>query len=200
MLLLDAWTAEPSTLPLSIFENTAMRLPSIHLAHLMRNFLVSVAVLIPSMAFAEPNAIYLVRHGEKASVGKDPALTPQGQLRAQNIATTLHRTGILAIFSTATTRTLQTAQPLAQQLGLTVERYDPATPKALVEKVKALEGAVLVVGHSNTLPELVRLFGGEPGADIADDEYDRLYQLIPAPGGTTRTVVLTSLAPTGNAP
>lgn len=200
MLLLDAWTAEPSTLPLSILENTAMRLPSIHLARLLRNFLVSVAVLIPSMAFAEPNAIYLVRHGEKVSTGKDPDLTSQGQLRAQNIATTLHRTGIQAIFSTPTTRTLQTAQPLAKQLGLTVERYDPATPKALVEKVKALEGAVLVVGHSNTLPELVRLFGGEPGTDIADNEYDRLYQLIPAPGGATRTVVLTSLPPTGNAP
>lgn len=177
-----------------------MRLPSIHPTHLLRNLSLALAFLLPGMALAEPGMIYLVRHGEKASVGKDPALTPQGQLRAQNIATTLHRTGILAIFSTATTRTLQTAQPLAQQLGLTVERYDPATPKALVEKVKALEGAVLVVGHSNTLPELVRLFGGEPGADIADDEYDRLYQLIPAPGGTTRTVVLTSLAPTGNAP
>ena len=177
-----------------------MRLPSIRLARSLRNVLLSIAVLTPSMAFAEPTAIYLVRHGEKASVGKDPALTPQGQLRAQNIAATLHRTGIQAIFSTPTARTLQTAQPLAQQLGLTVEHYDPATPKTLVEKVKGLHGAVLVVGHSNTLPELVRLFGGEPGADIADNEYDRLYQIIPAPDGALKTVVLTSLPPTGNAP
>lgn len=177
-----------------------MRLPSIHPARLLRNFLVSVAVLVPGMALAEPSAIYLVRHGEKASTGKDPALTAQGQLRAQHIATTLHRTGIEAIFSTPTTRTLQTAEPLARELGLTIERYDPATPRALVDKVKALQGAVLVVGHSNTLPELVRLFGGEPGADIADNEYDRLYQLLPAPGGAVRTIVLTSLPATGNAP
>ncbi|WP_306391226.1 SixA phosphatase family protein [Telluria beijingensis] len=152
------------------------------------------------MAFAEPSAIYLVRHGEKASLGQDPALTPQGQLRAQNIAAILHRSGIQAIFSTPTTRTLQTAQPLAQRLGLKVERYDPAKPQALVDKVKALHGAVLVVGHSNTLPELVRLFGGEPGADIADDEYDRLYQLAPGPGGAPRTVLMSSLPAPGNTP
>lgn len=177
-----------------------MRLPLSRAPRLLRNISIALAVLLPGAALAEPSAIYLVRHAEKAGIGKDPALTPQGRLRAQNIAAILHRTGIQAIFSTPTARTLQTAQPLAQQLGLAVERYDPAMPTALVEKVKALHGAVLVVGHSNTLAELVRLFGGEPGADIADNEYDRLYQLLPAPGGAIRTVVLTSLPPTGNAP
>ena len=160
----------------------------------------ALAVLLPSVALAEPSAIYLVRHGEKASIGQDPSLTPQGRLRAQNVATILHRTGIQAIFSTPTARTLQTAQPLAQQLGLSIERYDPATPKALVDKVKALRGAVLVVGHSNTLPELVRLFGGAPGADIGEDEYERLYQLTPDAGGAVRTVVLTSLPASGGKP
>lgn len=152
------------------------------------------------MAAAEPSAIYLVRHGEKAGTGQDPALTPQGRQRAHTIATILHRSGIQAIYSTPTARTLQTAQPLAQQLGLKVAHYDPATPKALVEKVKTLDGPVLVVGHSNTLPELVRLFGGAPGADIADDEYDRLYQLTPAPGSAVRTVVLASLPASGSQP
>ena len=177
-----------------------MPLPSIHPAQLLRIFSLAIATLLPTMAFAEPSAIYLVRHGEKASIGHDPALTPQGQLRAHNIATILHRSGIQAIFSTPTTRTLQTARPLAQQLGLKVERYEPAAPEALVEQVKALHGAVLVVGHSNTLPELVRLFGGAPGSDIADDDYDRLYQLTPSPGGIVRTVVLTSLPASGGVP
>ena len=66
--------------------------------------------------------------------------------------------------------------------------------------MKALSGAVLVVGHSNTLPELVRLFGGAPGADIADDEYDRLYQLAPAAGGAVRTTLLTSPSGPASAP
>ena len=170
-----------------------MRLPLIHPTRLLRSLSLALAVLLPGVALAEPSMIYLVRHGEKAAVGNDPALTPQGQLRANNIAATLHRAGIGAIFSSATKRTLQTAQPLATRLGLTVVQYDAATPQALVEKVKSLHGAVLVVGHSNTLPELVRLFGGAPGEDIGDEEYDRLYQLINGKDGKVRTVLRTSL-------
>ena len=155
----------------------------------------ALAVLLPFAAMAEPSMVYLVRHGEKAA-GKDPELTAQGQLRAQNIATTLQRAGIQAIFSTPTTRTLQTAQPLAQRLKLPVQQYAADSPKALVEKVKARRGAVLVVGHSNTLSELVTLFGGAPGAEIADDEYDRLYQLVNSADGKVTTVMLTSLPAT----
>ncbi len=177
-----------------------MRLPLSRAPRLLRNISIALAVFLPGAALAEPSAIYLVRHGEKASVGKDPALTPQGQTRAQNIAAILHRTGIQTIFSTPTARTLQTAQPLACQLGLQVGQYDPALPKALVDKVKMLHGSVLVVGHSNTLPELVRLFGGEPGPDIADDEYDRLYQLTPQAGGAVRTIILTSLPASAGVP
>ncbi|CAN7649759.1 phosphoglycerate mutase family protein [Massilia sp. LjRoot122] len=168
-----------------------MRLP----ARLFRCLSLSLAMLAPAAALAEPSAIYLVRHGEKAAVGLDPELTPQGQARARSIAAILSRVGITQVFSTPTQRTRQTAQPLAQRSGLEVQLYDPRAPKALVEKVKALSGPVLVVGHSNTLPELVRLFGGAPGADIADDEYDRLYQLTPDAGGAVRTVLLSSPAP-----
>jgi broad specificity phosphatase PhoE len=159
-----------------------------------------LAMLAPCAALADPAMIYLVRHGEKLAEGKDPDLAPQGRQRAQNIAAMLGKTGIAHIFSTPTKRTRQTAQALAQQNGLQVALYDPRAPQALVAKVKALTGTVLVVGHSNTLPELVRLFGGQPGADIADNEYDRLYQLIPGANGAVTTVLFTSLPPTGTAP
>ena len=165
-----------------------MRLP----ARLFRHLSLSLALLAPCTAMAEPSAIYLVRHGEKMSEDGDPDLSPQGQVRAQHIGILLHRVGITSIFSTPTKRTRQTAEPLAQRTGLTVQAYDPRNPKALVEKVKGLSGAVLVVGHSNTLPALVKLFGGAPGADIADNEYDRLYQLTPGTGGAVNTVLFTT--------
>jgi broad specificity phosphatase PhoE len=161
----------------------------------LRQLSFALALLLPYAAMAQPGMIYLVRHGEKA-VGNDPELTGQGRLRAQNIATTLQRAGVQAIFSTPTARTLQTAQPLAKQLKLPVQQYAADAPNALVEKVKALRGAVLVVGHSNTLSELVTLFGGAPGTDIADGEYDRLYQLINGADGKVTTVMLTSLPAT----
>lgn len=140
--------------------------------------------------------IYLVRHGEKAADGNDPSLTPQGRQRAQNIATMLHRAGITAIFSSATARTLETAKPLSTSLGLPVQQYDAGRPEVLVDKVKALQGPVLVVGHSNTLPQLVRLFGGAPGTEIGDNEYDRVYQLVNGADGKVTTVLLTSLPAT----
>jgi broad specificity phosphatase PhoE len=145
--------------------------------------------LLPALATAEPSAIYLVRHAEKMG-GQDPELTPQGQERARAIAAILHRAGITAIFSTPTLRTTQTAAPLAQRTGLTVQTYEASAPRLLVQKVRGLSGAVVVVGHSNTLPELVRLFGGAPGAEIADDEFDRLYQLLPGADGRVRTILL----------
>jgi len=146
-------------------------------------------VSLAPVARAEPSAIYLVRHAEKAE-GKDPDLTPQGRARARGIAAILHRAGVTSIYSTPTVRARQTAAPLAQRTGLTVELYDPLAPLALVEKVRSLSGAVLVIGHSNTLPELVRLLGGAPGTDIADDEFDRLYQLLPGRDGQVRTILL----------
>jgi broad specificity phosphatase PhoE len=160
----------------------------------MKSIIVAMSVLASVVtsgaALAEPSAIYLVRHAEKGTDGKDPSLTPRGLARAGNVAAILGPVGITAIFSTPTKRTQQTAAPLAQRLGVTVQLYDPRAPLALVEQVKALNGAVLVVGHSNTLPELVRLFGGAPGTDIADDEFDRLYQLLPGPIGQVRTILL----------
>ncbi|MCE3607455.1 hypothetical protein LXA47_28200 [Massilia sp. P8910] len=73
--------------------------------------------------------------------------------------------------------------------------YDPAQSAKLVGEVKAAGGTALVVGHSNTVPELVRLFGGKPGSDIGEDEFDRLYQLIVEKDGQVTTVLLHSVAP-----
>jgi broad specificity phosphatase PhoE len=163
--------------------------------------LLVLTMLTPCAALADPAMIYLVRHGEKETVGKDPALTAEGLQRARNIAAMLGKAGIRHVFATPTARARQTAQPLAERSGLQVELYDPRSPQALVAKVKGLSGPVLVVGHSNTLPELVRLFGGTPGADIDDNEYDRLYQLIVSPNDGVTTILLTSppVTPASNA-
>ena len=156
--------------------------------------LLAAALLAPGLAAADPSVIYLVRHGEKASVGKDPDLTMQGKARAGNIAAILRSTGITHVYSSTTQRTRQTAQPLACALGLEVQVYDPAQGAKLVGQVKAAGGTALVVGHSNTVPDLVRLFGGKPGTDIGDDEFDRLYQLIVDKDGSVTTVLLHSVA------
>lgn len=154
--------------------------------------LVALGALAPCHALAAPGVIFVVRHAEKSATGKDPALSPEGEVRADNIATIVHKAGITAIFSSPAQRARQTAEAVKRRTGVAVQVYDPSAPQVLVDKLKSLHGAVLVVGHSNTVPALVRLLGGEPGADIAEHEFDRLYQLFPASGGAVTTILLTS--------
>lgn len=162
-------------------------------ARLIATLLLAGALCAPACALAEPTIVYLTRHGEKAAAGKDPELTPQGQARARTIATILRRAGIGHVFSTATMRTRQTAQPLAAQAGLEVQTYDAAKPEAIAAKIKALGGVTLLVGHSNTVPQLVKQLGGSAATEIADDEFDRLYQLVIAADGSVTTVLLASV-------
>lgn len=164
------------------------------LTRLLSRLALAGVLFAPALALAAPQIVYVTRHAEKAAVDKDPDLTAQGAARARSIALMLHRAGVTRIFSTDTKRTRQTAQPLAERLKLQVEMYDGAKPAPAIDKIKALPGPTLLVGHSNTVPDLVKMLGGAPGAPIADDEYDRLYQVITHDNGTVSTVLLTSVA------
>ena len=155
--------------------------------------------LLPSMACADAHIIYLTRHAEKESAGQDPALTSEGQVRAANIAALLRKADIGHIFSTAYARTRQTAQPLSAALAIPVQTYDPAHLAAFARQLRALPGNALVVGHSNTTPDLVRALGGNPGSAMEESDFDRLYQLIIGTDGTVSTVLLTSLPAAGAA-
>ncbi len=160
---------------------------------MIARLLLLLCLAMPGLALADPAFIYLVRHGEKEA-GKDPALTPQGQQRARNIAAMLRQAGIDAVFSSQTVRTMQTAQPMAERAGVAVQSYDADKPQEIVARIKALTGgAVLVVGHSDTLADLVTRLGGAPGTQIGDLEFDRVYQLSRGVDGKVVTVLLSSL-------
>ncbi len=157
---------------------------------------IAVALMTPVAFAAEAKIVYVTRHGEKAGPEKDADLSAAGQTRARNLAYTLARAGVNNIFSTATARARHTAQPLATARALEIQTYDPAQQAALAAKLKGLNGASLVVGHSNTITELVRLLGGAPGdemASMADAEFDRLYQVVIGPDGTVTTTRLQSI-------
>jgi phosphohistidine phosphatase SixA len=153
------------------------------------------ALLAPALAFADPKIVYVSRHAEKGTEGKDPSLTPQGQARARSLAVILRKVGIKNVFSSTAQRAQQTAQPIAALAGVEVQLYDAGKPAVVVDKIKALPGPTLLVGHSNTVPDLVRMLGGAPGAPIAEDEFDRLYQVSMAADGSVTTVLLTTPTP-----
>jgi broad specificity phosphatase PhoE len=113
----------------------------------------------------------------------------------------LRDSGVDKIYSSDFERTRDTAAPLAAALGLEVEQYDPTAMADLSQTLLASPGRYLVVGHSNTTPELAGLLGGEPGPPIPESEYDRLYLLVHRPGvGTTTVVLRLAPGPGGEAP
>ena len=144
--------------------------------------LIAVLICVPialgatGNTFADDTVVYLVRHAEKVPHGTDPALSAAGRERAEMLADLLEEAAIGAIHCTDFRRTRDTAAPLARRLGIPVALYDPARPEALIENILDAGGRHLVVGHSNTTPELVELLNGDSGPPIDEaGEYDRLY-------------------------
>jgi phosphohistidine phosphatase SixA len=154
--------------------------------------LVSTATLLTACAKAEPDTVvYLVRHAEKVTgenVGKNPALTPEGEARAQALAEILAAKNINHIHSSDFIRTRDTAAPLAKRIGLEVEIYNPRDLPALATKIIAQGGNHLVVGHSDTTPQMTIALGGDGGSPIDDKtEFDRLYEVRLLGDGTVIT-------------
>ena len=126
----------------------------------------------------EGQKIFLLRHAEKEiNVDSDPSLTVVGRQRAEKLVGIFQSVNISAIFSTEYKRTLQTATPLAEALGLEIRRYDPRALDKFAEQLQQETGNLLVIGHSNTTPQLSELLGGKSFGQIDDSEYNVLYRL-----------------------
>lgn len=142
---------------------------------------------------AEPvRTVILVRHAERAG-GIDPSvgISEAGQCRAKVPAGMLADAKVRGIYASEVARTQQTAEPLAQKLGLRPEVVPQKDIDSLVAKLRAgaAGGTVLVVGHSNTIPAIVeRLSGGAP-PPMGDSEYDRLFVVTLV--GSSQAKVLT---------
>lgn len=119
--------------------------------------------------------VYLVRHAEKQK-GEDPSLTNAGHLRADALASELSGAGLDYIHSSYYARTRETAAPIAALTGLPIALYDAGNLEAIAAEILLTQGTHLVVGHSNTTPQLVEILGGNGSIPINEEaEYDRLY-------------------------
>ena len=99
---------------------------------------------------------------------------------------------------TDTDRARQTAEPLARALKLDVRIYPPRdaagklAPQLLLDRLKKEEpsGVVLVVGHQNTVPDLLAALGNREKIEIAASQYDDLFVVVPKAGGAPTVVRL----------
>ncbi len=142
--------------------------------------------------------VIFVRHAEKALVPEDdPSLSPAGQRRAAELRRQLVDAdvvaGIDAVYATPYRRTEETARPIADALELPLNSYDANDTEAIMDEiVRRHKGEIiLVVGHRNTIPELIGNMGASKKVPpIAEDEYDNIYIVSIPWFGKTKTIRL----------
>lgn len=140
---------------------------------------------LPAQELLQPTTVILVRHAEKSVPLGDHPLSGMGRSRARELARVLGSANLAAIYTTQYLRTRQTAQPLADRLGLPVIAV-PTTATYVNDVVDWIRTehvgqTVLVVSHSNTVPWLMEALGVSHVPTIAEEQYDRLFVVTLTP-------------------
>jgi broad specificity phosphatase PhoE len=155
---------------------------------------VCALLLLTAVPALAQQTIFVVRHAERADAGgggmntpaNDPPLSAAGNERAARLAAMLRSADIRSIFTTEFVRTRQTAAPTAQALQLEAVAVPADDPAAVTAKARAARGNVLIVGHSNTVPDVLRRLGVRGEITIGDLEFDNLFVVVrPASGAPT---------------
>ncbi len=133
--------------------------------------------------------VYFVRHAERATdPTPDPQLSEAGKTRAQALARMLEKANVKAIFTTQFMRSKQTAEPLATRAGIpvnslnvTISASNPRevsqqSLKEMTDKIYEHPGeSVLMIGHTNTIPQVIKMLGGDIVPTIEEQKYDDLF-------------------------
>jgi len=140
-------------------------------------FVCFVVALAFSTSIAE-STVFIVRHAEKVDDSKDAELSEAGRARAEALANVLRDSKIGVIYTTQFKRTQQTAAPLARVLGLALTTLPAEKKAALVEKLRTSTSPSLVVGHGNTIPDIIKALGITEPVNIPDSDYDSLFVVV----------------------
>jgi len=123
-----------------------------------------------------PSTVVLLRHAEPQTNGADPGLTAAGRKRAELLGFMFQHAGVTALFTSELRRTKETAQPLAARVSLVPEVLPGLNTAAHRDRVLAVPaGVALVVGHTNTVPQLIAALGAGNNIQIAANEFDRMF-------------------------
>lgn len=148
-------------------------------------------------AGAQTTIVILARHAEQEASEGDPPLNPRGRARADSLVRVLERSGISAIYHTELRRTTETAAPLARALGLTPTVIGLRPGQSIASHAREVAAdissrhrgkAVLVVGHSNTIPPIIEALGVRPPPSIASTEFDHVFIVVLEEGAPARLI------------
>lgn len=140
----------------------------------MKNFIISVFFLTSFYASSqECSYFYLIRHAEKLRIDKterNPKLNEKGVLRAEKWKEILKNINLDKIYSTNYNRTIETANPTSKLQNIDIIIYSPSNSDYKNFKEINKGKKVLIVGHSNTIPNFVNGL-------IEKDFYDQIDDL-----------------------
>ena len=154
-----------------------------------------VLIAFASMASAQ-QAVILVRHAELPDAAMAPAqdlpLSEAGEARAMRLSNMLKDAGVGAIYVTDFVRTNKTAQPLSREINRELIVLPKGDPQELVERIRKNHGGqtVLIVGHTDTLPGLLKALGHPVDIKIEPQDYTNLFLVIPKSDGAPTFVRL----------
>lgn len=143
----------------------------------MRTLILLLACLAAAPALAKDPPIYVTRHYDTPAGERDPDLLAQGKARAEALARWFKGRTLKAIYVSDFKRTRQTAAPLAAKRGITPETYDPRDTPAILARARAARAPVLIVGHSNTVPDIVAQLGGERPAELKHEDFGDIWTI-----------------------
>ncbi|KAJ5305654.1 phosphoglycerate mutase family protein [Penicillium antarcticum] len=143
-------------------------------------------VATAALATAASPTVYLIRHGEKPSDGGN-GLNAQGVQRAQCLRSVFSKSSSYNIgYIMAQTpksngkraRPYDTVEPLAEDLGLTVDtscdRDDPGCVKDVVDGYDG-SGNILICWEHDALTDIVEKLGDKDAPSYPDDSYNIIW-------------------------
>jgi len=148
-----------------------------------------VASQLVAGAAAAQQEVILVRHAELEGAAmaapKYVRLSKDGKARAERLAELLKGSGVEAIYVTDFARTRETAMPVSRELARELTIVPKGDPRELVQRLRKEHAgqAVLLVGHTDTLPGLIQAFGYAGEIKIDANDYGNVFILTPKAEG-----------------
>jgi broad specificity phosphatase PhoE len=126
--------------------------------------------------FSPVTTVILVRHAERLNSSDTTSISEIGMERAQALAHVLRASGLTRVYVSEKARTLQTAGPTAAAFGVTPVQITANEAGRYADSVKAHRGdVILIVGHSDTIPEIIGKLGISSPPSIPSSEFDHLF-------------------------
>jgi broad specificity phosphatase PhoE len=149
-----------------------------------KTFLLAIcASLMLALPAASQEVAFVIRHAEKESVGKDPALTAAGRGMAQDWSNMLKESGVEIVIHTDARRSRETGNIIASELGVEQAEVSMADIAGLFDLLTFDydDQNVLIIAHTETIPTILARMGVQHKVDIATEDYRNLFLVTSGP-------------------